>query len=52
MGKTKKTKMFVYNYRPKGADYRMRLEFKHQEVSKDDIIKILEEILQSLKSKG
>ena len=50
MGKTKRAKMFVYNYRPKGADYRMRLEFRHQEVSKDDIIKILEEIIKTLKS--
>jgi ParB family chromosome partitioning protein len=50
MGKAKRAKMFVYNYRPKGADYRMRLEFKHQEISKEDIIQILEEIIKSLKS--
>ena len=51
MGKSTRAKMFVYNYRPKGADYRMRLEFKNQDISKDDIIKILEEILKNLKSK-
>jgi ParB family chromosome partitioning protein len=51
MGKAKKARLFVYNYKPKGADYRMRLEFKNQNVSKDDIIQILEEIIRNLKSK-
>jgi ParB family chromosome partitioning protein len=51
MGKTKKARLFVYNYRPKGADYRMKLEFKNQDISKDDIIRILEEIIRNLKSK-
>jgi ParB family chromosome partitioning protein len=51
MGKAKRARMFVYNYRPKGADYRMRLEFKHQEITKEDIIRILEEIINNLKSK-
>ena len=50
-GKSKKPKMFVYNFRPAGADYRMRLEFKKQDISKDDIIAILEEIINKLKSK-
>lgn len=52
MGKAKRARMFVYNYRPKGADYRLRLELKHQEISKEDIIKILEEIINNLKSKA
>jgi ParB family chromosome partitioning protein len=51
MGKAKRRRMFVYNYKPTGADYRMRLEFKNQDISKDDIIRILEEILKNLKSK-
>ncbi len=51
MGKAKRPRMFVYNYRPAGAEYRLRLEFKHQDISKEEIIKILEEIIQSLKSK-
>lgn len=50
LGKSKRARMFVYNYKPSGADYRMRLEFKQQDISKDDIIRILEEILQSLKA--
>jgi ParB family chromosome partitioning protein len=51
MGKTKRRRMFVYNYKPIGAEYRMKLEFKNQDISKDDIIRILEEIIKNLKSK-
>jgi ParB family chromosome partitioning protein len=51
MGKAKKSRLFVYNYRPKGAEYRMRLEFKNQDISKEDIIRILEEIIKNLKTK-
>ena len=50
MGKIKRPRMFVYNYKPAGSEYRMRLEFKNQDISKDDIIKILEEIVKNLKS--
>lgn len=50
MGKTKRPRMFVYNYKPAGSDYRMRLEFKNKDISKDDIIRILEEIVKNLKS--
>jgi ParB family chromosome partitioning protein len=51
MGKSKRPRMFVYNYRPNGTDYRMRLEFKRQDISREDIIRILEEIIENLKSK-
>lgn len=51
MGKLKRPRMFVYNYKPAGSEYRMRLEFKNQDISKDDIIMILEEIIKNLKSK-
>lgn len=50
-GSEKKAKRFVYNYRPKGSDYRLRLEFKKQEITRDEIIHVLEEILKSLKEK-
>ena len=50
-GTEKKVKRFVYNYRPKGSDYRLRLEFKKQEITRDEIIHVLEEILKNLKSK-
>ncbi|MGB3861711.1 MAG: ParB/RepB/Spo0J family partition protein, partial [Candidatus Aminicenantaceae bacterium] len=48
MGKLKRPRMFVYNYKPAGSEYRMRLEFKNQDISKDDIIMILEEIIKNL----
>jgi ParB family chromosome partitioning protein len=50
-GLEKRVKRFVYNYRPKGSDYRLRLEFKKPEISREEIIETLEEILKSLKSK-
>jgi len=51
-GSDKKAKRFVYNYRPKGSDYRLRLEFKKEEITREQIIMVLEEILKNLKSKS
>jgi ParB family chromosome partitioning protein len=46
-GKIKKPKYYVYNYVPEGTDkYRMRLEFKKQMVSRQEIIDALEDILR------
>jgi len=50
-GSEKRAKRFVYNFRPKDADYRLRLEFKKQEITREEIINVLEEILENLKSK-
>lgn len=51
-GKTKKIKFYVYNFVPEDTDkYRLRLEFKKQTISKQEIIQILEEIIEKLKSK-
>ncbi|MFC2161117.1 ParB/RepB/Spo0J family partition protein [Acidobacteriota bacterium] len=45
-----KVKRYVYNYRGKDPEYyKLRIEFKKQDVEKNDIIRILEEILNSLK---
>ena len=45
-----KIKRYVYNYKPEGSDsYRLRLEFKQEKVSKNEVIAILEEILNKLK---
>ena len=45
-----KVKRYVYNYRGKGPNYyKLRIEFKKQDVKKDEIISILEEILSKLK---
>lgn len=51
-GKTKGLGHFVYNYKPSSAEYyKLRIEFKRKSVSKDEIIKVLEEIIKRLKSK-
>jgi len=49
-GSDVKIKRYVYNYRGKDTDfYKLRIEFKKQNVNKSDIIRILEEILKKLK---
>ena len=49
-GKVKKPKYYVYNYVPEGTDkFRMRLEFKKQMVSRQEIIDVLEVILKKLR---
>jgi len=51
-GKKKGLGHFVYNYKPSSAEYyKLRIEFKRKSVSKDEIIKVLEEIIKRLKSK-
>jgi len=51
-GKTKGLGHFVYNYKPSSTEYyKLRIEFKRKSVSKDEIIKVLEEIIKRLKSK-
>ena len=50
-GKTKKLNSYVYNYAPKGSDaYKLRIEFKKQSVTKQEIVQILEEIVRTLRS--
>lgn len=50
-GKIKKIKRFIYNYSPKQDDYfNLRIEFKKETVSKEEIIKILEDVINKLKS--
>ena len=49
-GKTKKIKYYVYNFVPADTDkFRMRLEFKKQTVSKQEIIDILQEIIDNIR---
>lgn len=51
-GKARKPKYFVYNYVPEDTDrYRLRLEFKKQAISRQEIIDVLEEIIRRLKTK-
>jgi ParB family transcriptional regulator, chromosome partitioning protein len=52
-GKIKKAKYYVYNYVPEGTDkFRMRLEFKKQMVSRQEIIDVLEDILKRLREQA
>ena len=49
-GKTKKLKYFVYNFVPDDTDrFKMRLEFKKQTISKQEIIEILQDIIDRIK---
>lgn len=48
-GKGKRLPHFVYSYKPVGDEsFRLRIEFKKPEVEKEEIIKILEEVLKKL----
>ncbi|MGQ9673908.1 MAG: ParB/RepB/Spo0J family partition protein [Candidatus Aminicenantales bacterium] len=52
-GKIKRSRPFIFNFSPKKSDYyHLRLEFRKQNVSKEEIIKVLEEIIAELKSKA
>jgi ParB family chromosome partitioning protein len=51
-GKTKKLKYYVFNFVPENTDkFRMRLEFKKQTVSKQEIIAVLQEIIDQIRDK-
>jgi ParB family chromosome partitioning protein len=51
-GKTKKLKYYVYNFVPEDTDrFRLRLEFKKQTVSKQEIIAVLREIIDQIQKK-
>jgi ParB family chromosome partitioning protein len=51
-GKTKKLKYFVYNFVPEDTDkFRMRLEFKKQAVTKQEIIAVLQEIIDRIRKR-
>jgi len=49
-GIQRKHKYFVYNFKPKEDDsYKLRIEFKQENVTKKDIIEILKKLIQKLK---
>lgn len=51
-GKTKKLKYYVYNFVPDDTDrYRLRLEFKKQAITKQEIILVLQEIIDRIRKK-
>lgn len=47
--KTVRPRYFIYNYAPKDSDYRLKMEFKKENVTKEEIIDILEKIINKLK---
>ncbi len=49
-GKIKKSGPFVFRFYPKDKKYFLKLEFKKENVSREEIINILEDILNRLKS--
>jgi ParB family chromosome partitioning protein len=49
----KKSKRYIFNYAPKtDKSYKIRIEFKKESVSRQEIIKILEDLLSKLKLRG
>jgi len=51
-GKTKKLKYYVYNFVPEDTDrFRLRLEFKKQAITKQEIISVLQEIIEQIRKK-
>jgi len=42
-------KYFIYNYSPKDSKYKLRIEFKKENVNKEEIIDILEELINKIK---
>jgi ParB family chromosome partitioning protein len=51
-GKTKKLKYYVYNFVPSDTDrFRLRLEFKKQTVTKQEIIAVLQEIIDQIRKR-
>ena len=52
-GKTKKGSPYIFSYSPQHNDYyHLRIEFKKHSVTKEEIIKVLEEIISRLKTKA
>jgi len=49
-GIQRKQRYFVYNFKPKEKDsYRLKIEFKQEKVTKEEIIEILKEVIRKLK---
>jgi ParB family chromosome partitioning protein len=48
-GKIKRPEKFIYNYQKKDRSCRVKIEFKKQKVTKEEIISLLEEMIKKLK---
>ncbi len=49
-GKLKRFKPFVFRFKPKNNKYLLKIEFRQENVPRDELINILEEILSKLKA--
>lgn len=50
-GKEKKIDKYVYKYEEKDKSFKLKIEFKQQRVTKDEIVKVLEKLIEKLKVK-
>ena len=50
-GKEKKIDKYVYKYEEKDKSFKLKIEFKQQRVTKDEIVKVLEKLIEKLKFK-
>ncbi len=48
-GKEKKIDKYVYKYEEKDKSFKLKIEFKQQRVTKDEIVQILEKLIMKLK---
>lgn len=48
-GKEKKIDRYVYKYEEKDKSFKIKIEFKKQRVTKDEIVQILEKLIEKLK---
>jgi len=48
-GKEKKIDKYVYKYEEKDKSFKLKIEFKQQRVTKDEIVQILEKLIKKLK---
>jgi ParB family chromosome partitioning protein len=48
-GKEKKIDRYVYKYEEKDKSFKLKIEFKQQEVTKDEIVQILEKLIKKLR---
>ncbi len=48
-GKEKRIEKYVYKYEEKDKSFKLKIEFKQQRVTKDEIVQILEKLIEKLK---
>ncbi len=51
-GKEKKIDKYVYKFEEKDKSFKLKIEFKQQEVTKDEIVTILEKLIEKLRGRS